>query len=133
VTDCEAELPAPILQLDPHTFGNSPAAVVLIDKLNKELRDEPLAKRVIKFIHTTQNGFCRLSEIENNDWFNRFRILWVKERMSLVDFHPDIDTYVKNVIRTDSKEWFRSTLTPKQQARLPKYPKMTRDGILVSD
>jgi hypothetical protein len=49
VTDCEAELPAPILQLDPHTFGNSPAAVVLIDKLSNQVHPHN-TKRVLPIV-----------------------------------------------------------------------------------
>jgi len=120
----------PPLELDPHTFGNSPAAVILIDKLNNEIRDAALARSVIKFIQRTQNGFCRLNEIDDDDWFNQFRCLWVKERVKLVDFHPEIDSYIKNVIKTDSVEWYRSTLPDKRIITFKKRRTMNRQGVL---
>lgn len=119
------------LNLHLHTVGNSPASVVLIDKLNREIQDPSLSKAVVKYIHTTQTGFARLAELEDTNWFNRFRILWAKERMAKALFHPEIDTYICNVIKTDSKEWLRSTLTPKQRAKLPRHPKTNRDGKLI--
>jgi hypothetical protein len=123
----------PPLRIDGHALGKYPAAVILVDKLNNEIRDAALAKRTLKFVKTTQEGLARLDAVEGDNWFNRFRCLWVKERLALVDthpFHPEIDTYIKNVIKTDSVEWYRSTLSPKQRAALPSYPTMSRDGVL---
>ena len=92
--------------MDPTTFGGSDAAIILVDRLAK-LDDPKLAKRVGSFLNMSATGFARLDEIEDHEWFRRFAILWRNSRTAMIEFHPEIDTYVRNVLVTGYKEWVR--------------------------
>jgi hypothetical protein len=92
--------------MDPTTFMASPAAAILVDRLNK-LDNPKLTRRVSAFIHHTFNGFIALTDVENDAFFKKFIVLWRKHRLEQVDFHEELDTYVKTIITSESRNWIR--------------------------
>ena len=90
----------------PTTFGSYDSAKILVDRLNK-LDDRHLTRRVGAFLAQTSTGYARLAEIDDHQWFRRFAIMWRKQRVAMVNFHPDLDTYICAVVGTDYKEWGR--------------------------
>jgi hypothetical protein len=92
------------MTLDPNTFGSSNAAMILVEKLNR-IDDPKLTKKVSAFLTYTFTGLNKLNGIDNDVWFKRFVILFRKHQLSRVDFHEDIDTYVKNIVTSTSKDW----------------------------
>ena len=92
--------------MDATTYGDTGAARVLIDKLAK-LGDPKLCKRVRRYMSNTLTGFARLNEIEDDKWFKLFAVRWRNERIGMIAFHPEIDTYLENIVRTTFKQYVR--------------------------
>ena len=95
------------MALDPNTFGGSDAAMILVEKLNR-IDDPKLTRQVSAFLTYTFTGLSRLSSIDDDAWFKRFVVLFRKHQIDRVAFHEDIDTYIKNIVTSTSKDWARS-------------------------
>ena len=94
------------MSLDLNTFGGSPAAEILAERLNR-IDDLRLIKKVSSFLHYTNTGLAQLSTISNDEWFRRFVVLFRKHQLDRVAFHEDVDTYIKNLVTAASKDWIR--------------------------
>lgn len=92
--------------IDHTTFGGNPAAVVLADRLNK-LDDERLTRSVCKFLAWTMTGFSQLGAVDDDEWFQRLVLMWRRNQEAKIDFHPEVDSYIRNIIVTAYKEWLR--------------------------
>ena len=92
------------MSLDPNTFGSSDAATILAEKLVR-IDDPKLVKKVSAFLTYTNTGLSRLSGIADDVWFERMVLVFRKAQLSRVDFHPDIDTYIKNLVLAAAKDW----------------------------
>jgi hypothetical protein len=90
--------------LDPYTFGASKAAVILAERLDR-IADPKLTRRVGAFLHYTYAGFAQLGAVEDEEWFRRFVVLFRKSQLAKVDYHADVDSYVKNLVLVASKGW----------------------------
>jgi len=94
------------MTLDPKTFGGSKAAEILVEKLNR-IGDPKLIKKVGAFLHYTNTGYAQLSAIDDDEWFRRFVVLFRKAQLVKVDFDDSINTYVRNLVTSASKDWMR--------------------------
>jgi hypothetical protein len=90
--------------LDPHTFGASKAAVILAEKLDR-IADPKLTRRIGAFLHYTYTGFAQLGAVEDDEWFRRLAVMFRKSQLARVDYHSDVDSYVKNLVLVASKGW----------------------------
>ncbi len=97
--------------LDPTTFGSSPAAKILAERLDR-LADPKLTRRVSAFLHQTNTGFAQLAAVEDDRWFKRLVVSWRKDRLGQVSFHDDLDSYVKNLVTAASKDWINGDRVP---------------------
>lgn len=93
-------------ELDPNTFGKSPAAGCLIRRLNS-IADPRLTRRVGALIHRTNTGYRHLADVSDDTWFVRLVLSWRRHQLGKVEFHEDVDTYVRTLIVTASREWMR--------------------------
>jgi hypothetical protein len=94
------------MALDPNTFGGSRAAEVLVEKLTK-INDPRLTKKVGAFLHYTNTGFAKLAAVDDDEWFARLIVVFREAQLAKVNFHDDVNTYVRNLVTAASKDWMR--------------------------
>jgi hypothetical protein len=90
--------------LDLKTFGGSRAAEILAERLNR-IGDPKLTRRVSAFLHYTNTGYTKLSDIDDDEWFQRFVFGFRQQQLALIDFHDEINSYIRNLVTSASKDW----------------------------
>ena len=88
-------------------YGNFNSAMILVEKLD-EIGDTALTKQVTRFVQSVDRGFSVINSIDEDKWLKRLILLWKNDCIKKVAFHPDIDSYIRNVITTKHKIWVRS-------------------------
>jgi hypothetical protein len=93
--------------MDDTTFGSSQSAIDLV----KELKDNHpfLIRRVSRFIQVYRDGFESIKEIQDRRHQIRIATMWRKEFIEKVNFHPDIDSFVKNLLVASYRNFLRET------------------------
>lgn len=85
------------------TYGGFPAARVLAERID-ELADPYLRRRVSRRLHDFLVGLDQLQEVPQLSYRRRLALLWRNEHLGQVDFHPYLDSYVRNVMTTYAKD-----------------------------
>lgn len=83
--------------MDPTTYGDFPAAHVLAERLTA-LDDPALTRRVTRFLTDFNTGLAALDAIEDDAYRGRLALLWRDHFVERLDFHPDVDSWVRNVL-----------------------------------
>lgn len=93
--------------MDETTFGRNQAAKDLARELNENFPH--LIPKVGKFISAYRAGLEHISDIVDRTHKIRIAILWRKEFIGKVDFPTPLDTFVKNLLVANYREFLRES------------------------
>lgn len=85
------------------TYGGFPAARVLAERV-EQLGDPHLRRRVSRRLNDFLVGLDQLLEVPARNYRRRLALLWRDAHLERVDFHPYLDSYVRNVMTTYAKD-----------------------------
>lgn len=97
-------------QLETYTFGNSPAAVVLVRLLNEQNNDKQ-TRSVSRFLIAHNQVAKSILEIKNPEVRSTLIRLWQKEikEVKLVGLSEKVFTFTKNLAVARTREIFRAS------------------------
>lgn len=101
------------MELDPGTFGGSPACHVLVDMLNKGVVSVRDKHKILSFITKATYNFKCLSALEDKSVRIRSMTLVKDDILSNVDKMPYSDkfkSYLKNVIYHHFRRYLREAI-----------------------
>lgn len=103
------------MNYDPQTFGKSPAAEVLADKVSRA--DKSLQKKVGRFLGHYFVGLRHLENLPEPRTRARLLELWYQDHIAKIPDAPGIDSYIANVIKAAHAEVVRKVTVPAHERR----------------
>jgi hypothetical protein len=101
------------MQLDPGTFGGSPACHVLVDMMNNNIIPVFEKHRVLSFINRATNDFKWISLIPHVGVKNRAMAMMrdsFYERIDKMPYPEKFNSYLKNVITHHFRRYLREVI-----------------------
>jgi len=101
------------MQLDPGTFGGSPACHVLVDMMNKNVIPVQEKHRVLSFISGTILHFKAISAIKERGIRARVMVLLKNDLFSRIDQMPypaHFNSYLKNVVNHHFRRYLKEVV-----------------------
>ena len=89
--------------MSPETFGCFPAAIILVERLEK-LADEKVTTKVSRFLQDYNEGLYYIGQIPHESYRKRCALLWRDDFLHRSKIDPFIDKYLENIICTYAKD-----------------------------